>query len=834
MAKGPLSGPPSKVFKTISINIEGISDSKEELLAEMCKSTACDVLCIQETHRAAQDKRPTISGMQSVIERPHVKYGSAIFVRPDLNIISANLSEEMDIEILTIEIQNCTITSIYKPPTIPFAFNDPGNFNNQRTQIVVGDFNSHSTTWGYKENDENGDLVESWAEAWLLTLIHDPKLPPSFNSGRWKRGYNPDLIFVSNALKQQAIKRVERHIPRSQHSPISCEITHKIRANTTAFRRRFNFQKANWLDYSISLDIEISRLTATSITSELSEQFQTYSDRYENDPFNLDTIKEGERLLENITEVRRTNWHTLLNNVDMKHSSSKAWGLIKKLDCDPSKPKTRISAVTANQVAHQLLINGRTNIKKEKKKNHRYISDGKQCEGESILRDYFSPLELQTAIDELKNKKAAGVDDICTEQIKNLGPIAKKWLLDLFNNIKNTEQIPKIWRKSKIIALLKPGKTPDDPKNFRPISLLCHTYKLYEKLILNRLKIFIDDKLIKEQGGFRPGRSCTGQILGLTQHIENGYEKKKITGVVFIDLTAAYDTVNHNLLISKIKDLTKDNTLARTINTLLRNRRYCVELEGKVSRWRIQKNGLPQGSVLAPTLFNIYTNDQPILTQAGIKHFIYADDTALAAQGDTFQDVESTLEESLRVLSDYYDENFLKPNPSKTQVCAFHLKNREADRTLEIKWRDTKLNNSAHPTYLGVMLDRSLTYKHHCEKTKLKIATRNNILRKLTGSTWGANAHTLRVSALSLCFSAGEYASPVWSRSVHTKQIDTILNESCRLVTGCLKSTPLPKIYQLAGIAPPNIRREVAADWERTKAETDIRYPLHNQTTPNF
>lgn len=292
--------------------------------------------------------------------------------------------------------------------------------------------------------------------------------------------------------------------------------------------------------------------------------------------------------------------------------------------------------------------------------------------------------------------------------------------------------------------------------------------------------------------------------------------------------------MNHNLLISKIKDLTKDNTLARTINTLLRNRRYCVELEGKVSRWRIQKNGLPQGSVLAPTLFNIYTNDQPILTQAGVKHFIYADDTALAVQGDTFQDVESTLEESLRVLSDYYDENFLKPNPSKTQVCAFHLKNREADRTLEIEWRDTKLNNSAHPTYLGVMLDRSLTYKHHCEKTKLKIATRNNILRKLTGSTWGANAHTLRVSALSLCFSAGEYASPVWSRSAHTKQIDTILNESCRLVTGCLKSTPLPKIYQLAGIAPPNIRREVAADWERTKAETDIRHPLHNQTTPNF
>jgi hypothetical protein len=205
--------------------------------------------------------------------------------------------------------------------------------------------------------------------------------------------------------------------------------------------------------------------------------------------------------------------------------------------------------------------------------------------------------------------------------------------------------------------------------------------------------------------------------LGLTQHIENGYEKKKITGVEFIDLMVAYDTVNHNLLISKIKDLTKDNTLAEIINILLRNRRYCVELEGKVCRWRIQKNGLPQGSVLPLTL--IYTNDQPILTKAGIKHFIYANDIALTVQGNTFQDVESTLEESLRVLADYYDENFLKQNPTKTQVCAFHFKNREADQTLEIEWRGTKLENSAHPTYLGGMLDRSFTYKHHCEKTKL-------------------------------------------------------------------------------------------------------------------
>ena len=87
------------------------------------------------------------------------------------------------------------------------------------------------------------------------------------------------------------------------------------------------------------------------------------------------------------------------------------------------------------------------------------------------------------------------------------------------------------------------------PKNYRPISLLCHTYKLYERLILNRVSPLVEQHLIKEQAGFRPGESCTSQLLNLTQHIEDGYQRGMITGAAFVDLSAAYDTVNHRILI---------------------------------------------------------------------------------------------------------------------------------------------------------------------------------------------------------------------------------------------------------------------------------------------
>ena len=127
-------------------------------------------------------------------------------------------------------------------------------------------------------------------------------------------------------------------------------------------------------------------------------------------------------------------------------------------------------------------------------------------------------------------------------------------------------------------------------------------------------------------------------------------------------------------------------------------------------------------------------------------------------------------------LTENYRNNSLRANPDKTKVTAFHLRNREAKRSLKVAWYGVDLEHTTHPKYLGVTLDRMLCCKQHIQNTKMKVAARNNLLNKLAYSEWGTNASTIRK-------------------------------------TGCLMPTYVEDLYLLAGIAPPDIRRDECLEW---------------------
>ena len=269
------------------------------------------------------------------------------------------------------------------------------------------------------------------------------------------------------------------------------------------------------------------------------------------------------------------------------------------------------------------------------------------------ISDNFSPREFAAALQHLKPGKAPGPDFLCSELILHAGAALKSWLRDFLSSCLRQLKIPKIWRRALVVAIPKPGKPVDDPKSYRPISLLCVPYKILERLIYARVEPLVDPLLPKEQAGFRRGKSTVDQVVLLTQNIEDSFEAKKKAGAVFVDLTAAYDTVWHRGLTCKLLRLLSDKHMVKMIMELVRNRSFTlITGNSKQSRLRRLEIGVPQGSVLAPLLFNIYTYDLPSMIS---RKFAYADDLALLHS------------------SAYLQTWRLKLSDTKTVTAAFHL-----------------------------------------------------------------------------------------------------------------------------------------------------------------
>ena len=202
-------------------------------------------------------------------------------------------------------------------------------------------------------------------------------------------------------------------------------------------------------------------------------------------------------------------------------------------------------------------------------------------------------------------------------------------------------------------------------------------------------------------------------------------------------------------------------------------------------------------------------------------------DLAILLSKSSWEAVEEGLSEDMNILSSYLKDWRLKLSVEKTVATMFHLYNREATREINIMVDNARLQSQSSPTYLGVKLDRTLSFKQHLDSVKGKTTARAALIRRLAGTTWGATTKTLRISTEALVFPAAEYCAPVWSRSPHVQKLDAALNTALRTVSGCLWATPTNQLPVLAGIAPAAVRREAATLALARKAQLSESHVLH-------
>ena len=282
-------------------------------------------------------------------------------------------------------------------------------------------------------------------------------------------------------------------------------------------------------------------------------------------------------------------------------------------------------------------------------------------------------------------------------------------LTHIINLSITTGGIPDDFKMTRIVPLYKKN-SKTHVGNYRPISVLSVIAKVFEKVVFMQLSDYLSkNRLLYEfQSGFRSSYSTDTCLIHLTDYIKLENGKGNFTGMVLLDLQKAFDTVDHTILLNKLKWLGADDLTVQWFISYLTGRTQVTDIGGTMSEPKGVTCGVPQGSILGPLLFLLYVNDMASAVRC--KLLLYADDSALIASGKNVADIESTLSSELEYVSNWLMDNKLSLHLGKTQSILFGTKRRLSTGVkLNVICNGNVIELKSNVTYLGVTLDQFLS-----------------------------------------------------------------------------------------------------------------------------
>lgn len=374
----------------------------------------------------------------------------------------------------------------------------------------------------------------------------------------------------------------------------------------------------------------------------------------------------------------------------------------------------------------------------------------------------------------------------------------------IFRACINLAYFPDRFKHAKVIAIPKPGKDPTSPNSYRPISLLSSLSKLLEKIVQTRIKEFmsLNNILPSVQFGFREGHSTNHQLLRVTNHIRRNCINGKSTGMLTFDVEKAFDGVWHKGLLHKMFKLNFPLYLVKLVKSFLYNRSFLVAINDEKSNIFNIVAGVPQGSVLSPTLYNIYTSDLKIVS-SNCEMALFADDTAIYSSAKNPSKILKNLNSASKCLTDYCVKWKIKLNASKTQATFFTK--RRSERFLPDD--EVSINNSKIPwkndlKYLGVTLDKKLTFSKHIELSAEKTLKYIGILYPLINR----KSKLSRFNKLTLFKTVFQsillYASPIWGNCAecHLKKLQIVQNKCLKIILNLPYDYPTVEVHKMSKI----------------------------------
>ena len=323
----------------------------------------------------------------------------------------------------------------------------------------------------------------------------------------------------------------------------------------------------------------------------------------------------------------------------------------------------------------------------------------------------------------LSDRKATGLDNICSKLLKIAAPVIATFITDLFNCSISTGVFPDEWKLARLVPVFKKG-IRSDVNNYRPISIIPIIAKVFEKAIYNQFYKYLADNsmLSTRQSGFRKLHNTMTTLLKSINEWRLNIDKGQINGV-FIDLKKTFDTVDHSILIDKLRRYGLNEQILNFFTSDLENRSQRCFVNGHLSQKVSVRCGFPQGSILGPPLFLVFINDLPNCFYTA-KTTMYADGTTLAFCASDTNSLESQINSELKQLNQWLVANKLTLNVSKTELMLITTRQKRTfiDDTLNVNICGQPVNQVMSVNMLGLQLERSLSWTKHIEHIYKKVA----------------------------------------------------------------------------------------------------------------
>ncbi|KAG0443069.1 hypothetical protein HPB47_015323 [Ixodes persulcatus] len=677
--------------------------------------------------------------------------------------------------------------------------------------LIGGDFNAHHTSWGSKSNTVRGRSVADNALVAGLVLANSPDAVTRRADSQQQDSTSPDVTWYSPSLR--CSWAVVDDTWGSDHFPVIIGLGGKSRALATR-----TVSTTRWDDFREVLAelppheplfnriIPAQEIVTRSVkvSAEAPTPDQHLLNLWESRIKAQHCYLEGGKLPPDRArfncasaeakrfslELLRKEWHDHCTSFNGRTSTAKVWATMRGM-----------TRTNVNKQLEKTWPSGwQSPMKNSQAKLAPYFFHRNVQRVMTQPRLDFHSLHLNNPWTQLqgalfsitKLHGAPGPDMITVPALRNLPEAAMQELLDIFNESWELGQLPAIWRHALVIPIPKPGRTPKQLTDMRPISLTSHVGKLMERMALMRLEWHIEANNVLHpcQTGFRRGLSTQDSLALFAEDLAGKHPRYDIKIAVAIDVKKAFDSVPHPTVIAAASAAGLTGKPLQYIRAFLNGRTYT---RSPTRRGAFSATLQPSDGGFEPPLDKI----------PGIRHTIYANDVTIWTTGGPVGPQNDSAQEALDIVAGFLIERGLTPSPDKTQYAVFGNTNarREATPCIELKFGGTVITATNVLRVLGVDFSAHGPPVTWLSKTKASVVHMLHLIRRTTAKDWGADTHTLRMLVRSLIQAKILYgAQHVGITRKQREALEVLNRRAMRIVTGLPNFTPVDTLQAHAGL----------------------------------